>query len=248
MNAVDNRIEPSGRDGRDAAFRVVAAGLAGLPIGFAASAVLGGRLLTTPDDAGATLLALGAFGALFAAGIMAFAATLLSAKAARRTTMAVGAVSAAVVVYLVFDFVADRMARLRSFDAAYAALPTFELAFTARDLERRPFSTLTYDSETRAYTARRPGSWLCEGKGARGHNMALFEGLRAAQDAEALAQGSAAPEAEADDCKLRASWRMAQGPWMVSCAATTDERLVAAADRMVEETERKSSCRRAEAP
>ena len=247
MNAVDNRTEPSGRNGRDAAFRVVAAGLAGLPIGFAASAVLGGRLLTTPEDAGATLLALGAFGALFAAGIMAFAATLLSAKAARRTTMAVGAVSAAVVVYLVFDFVADRMARLRSFDEAYAALPTFELAFTARDLERKPFSTLTYDSETRAYTARRPGSWLCQGKGARAHNMALFEGLRAAQDT-APAQGSAAPEAEADDCKLHASWRIAQGPWVVSCAATTAEPLVAAADRMVEDTERKSSCRRAEAP
>ena len=243
---MENQTESRGRNGRDAAFRVVAAGLAGLPIGFAASAVLGGRLLTTPDDAGATLLALGAFGALFAAGIMAFAATLLSAKAARRATMAVGAVSAAVVVYLVFDFAADRMARLRSFDAAYAALPTFELAFTARDLERRPFSTLSYDSETRAYTARRPGSWLCEGKGARAHNMALFEGIRAAQGAEALAQGSAA--AEADDCKLRASWRVAQGPWVVSCAATAAERLVTAADGMVEETERKSSCRRAEAP
>lgn len=248
MNTVDNRTEPSGRNGRDAAFRVVAAGLAGLPIGFAASAVLGGRLLTTPDDAGATLLALGAFGALFAAGVMAFAATLLSAKAARRTTMAVGAVSAAVVVYLVFDFVADRMARLRSFDEAYAALPTFELAFTARDSARKPFSTLTYDAETRAYTARRPGSWLCEGKGARVHNMALFEGLRAAQGAEALAQGSASAEAEADDCKLRASWRIGQGPWEVSCAATAAERLVAAADGMIEETERKSSCRRAEAP
>lgn len=247
MNAVDNRTEPSGQNGRDAAFRVVAAGLAGLPIGFAASAVLGGRLLTTPDDAGATLLALGVFGALFAAGIMAFAATLLSAKAARRTTMAVGAVSAAVVAYLVFDFVADRMARLRSFDEAYAALPTFELVFTARDSAREPFSTLSYDSETRAYTARRPGRWLCEGKGARAHNMALFEGIRAAQGAEALAQ-SAAPEAEADDCKLRASWRVAQGSWVVSCAATAAERLVAAADGMVEETERKSSCRRAEAP
>ena len=248
MNAVDNRTEPSGRNGRDAAFRVVAAGLAGLPIGFAASAVLGGRLLTTPDDAGATLLALGAFGALFAAGIMAFAATLLSAKAARRATMAVGAVSAAVVAYMVFDFVADRMARLRSFDEAYAALPTFELAFAARDSERRPFSTLSYDSETRAYTARRPGSWLCQGKGARAHNMALFEGLRAAQSTEALAQESAAPEAEADNCKLRASWRVAQGSWVVSCAATAAERLVAAADGMVEDTERKSSCRRAEAP
>ena len=237
----------SRRNGRDAAFRVVAAGLAGLPIGFAASAVLGGRLLTTPEDAGATLLALGAFGALFAAGIMAFAATLLSAKAARRTTMAVGAVSAAVVAYLVFDFVADRMARLRSFDEAYAALPTFELAFTARDSARRPFSTLSYDSETRAYTARRPGRWLCEGKGARTHNMALFKGLHAAQGAQALAQESAAA-AEAADCKLRASWRVAQGAWEVSCAATAAELLVAAADRMVEETERKSSCRRAEAP
>ena len=244
---MDNRTEPAGRNGRDAAFRVVAAGLAGLPIGFAASVLLGGRLLTTPDDAGATLLALGAFGALFAAGIMAFAATLLSAKAARRATMAVGAVSAAVVVYMVFDFVADRMARLRSFDEAYAALPTFELAFTARDLARKPFSTLTYDSETRAYTAHRPGSWLCEGTGGRAHNMALFEGLRAAQGTT-LAPESAAPEAQADDCKLRASWRVAQGPWVVSCAATATERLVAAADGMVEDTERKSSCRRAEAP
>ena len=244
---MENQTESRGRNGRDAAFRVVAAGLAGLPIGFAASAVLGGRLLTTPDDAGATLLALGVFGALFAAGIMAFAATLLSAKAARRTTMAVGAVSAAVVAYLVFGFVADRMARLRSFDEAYAALPTFELAFTARDSAREPFSTLSYDSETRAYTARRPGSWLCQGTGARAHNMALFEGLRAAEAAQALAQ-SATPEGEADDCKLRASWRVAQGPWVVSCAATATERLVAVADGMVEETERKSSCRRAEAP
>ena len=233
---------------RDAAFRVAAAGLAGLPVGFAAGAVLGGRLLTSPEDGGATLLALGAFGALFGAGIMAFAATLLPAKGARRATVGVGAVSAAVVAYMVFEFVTDRMVRLRAFDEAYAALPAFELAFEARDPERKPFATLSYNSETRAYTARRPGGWRCQGNGARTHNMALFEGLRAAQGVDDAVARQMVEGSAADGCKLRVSWRIAQDPEVVRCASPAAERLIAAADAMIETTERKSSCRRAEAP
>ena len=232
---------------RDAAFRIAAAGLAGLPVGFAAGAVLGGRLLTSPEDGGATLLALGAFGALFGAGIMAFAAMQLPAKGARRATVGVGAVSAAVVAYMVFDFVTDRMARLRAFDEAYAVLPTFELAFEARDPEREPFSTLSYTSETRAYTARRPGGWRCQGNGARADNMALFEGVRAAQGENDAVTRQVEGDA-ADGCKLRVSWRIAQDPEIVQCASSAVERLIAAADAMIETTERKSSCRRAEAP
>ena len=244
---MDSRVESSKQNDKDAALRTVAAALAGLPVGFVVSAVLGGRLLTSPEDGGATLLALGGFGALFGAGIMAFAATLLSAKAARRATMAVGAVSAALVAYMVFDFVADRMAHMRAFDEAYAALPAFELAFEAQDPERQPFSTLSYTSETRAYTARRPGGWLCQGNGARDHNMALFDGIRAAQGADALARQMAETDS-ANACKLRVSWRIAEAPEVAWCASTATEHLVAAADGMIETTERKSSCRRAEAP
>ena len=244
---MDNQVETSKQNGKDAALRTVAAGLAGLPVGFVVSAVLGGRLLTSPEDGGAALLALGGFGALFGAGIMAFAATLLSAKAARRATMVVGAVSAALVAYMVFDFVANRMAQMRALDEAYAALPAFELAFEAEDPERKPFSTLSYASETRAYTARRPGGWLCQGNGARDHNMALFEGLRAAQGAEAVSPQMVETDMAAD-CKLHVSWRIAEAPAAVWCASTATEHLVAAADDMIETTERKSSCRRAEAP
>ena len=241
-------IETSEQTRRDAAFRVAAAVLAGLPVGFAAGAVLGGRLLTSPEDGGATLLALGAFGALFGAGIMAFVATLLPEKSARRATVGVGAVSAVVVAYVVFDFVTDRMARMRTFDEAYAVLPMFELAFEGRDPERKPFSTLSYNSEDRAYTARRPGGWLCQGNGARTHNMALFEGLRAAQGADDAVARQMVEGGVTNGCKLRVSWRIAQDPEVVRCASPAAERLIAAADAMIKTTERKSSCRRAEAP
>ena len=221
--------------GSSAPFRVAAAALAGLPAGFAAGAVFGGRLLTTPEapDAGPTLLALGVFGALFAAGAMAFAATLLTPKTTRLATLVVGAASALIVVYMVYGFVTDRMAQARAFDEAYAALPTFELALQADDEDRRPFSELSYRSDTRAYSARRPGGWFCEGAVTRAHNMALFQALPTATSSQ-LDEG----------CPLRMSWRIADGAEMRGCASANAEPLVAIADAMIEATERRSSCRR----
>ena len=230
--------EPSGtvrEQESTAPFRVAAAALAGLPVGFAAGAVFGGRLLTTPEapDAGPTLLALGVFGALFAAGAMAFAATLLAPKTTRLTTLSVGTASALIVVYMVYGFVTDQMAQARTFDEAYATLPAFELALQADDEDRRPFSELSYRSDTRAYSARRPGGWFCEGAATRAHNMALFQALPTATSPQ-----------PAERCSLRMSWRIADGVERRSCASANAEPLVAAADVMIEATERRSSCRR----
>lgn len=233
---MDETVAAAGGQDSKASFRLAAAALAGLPVGFAAGALLGGRLLTTPTtpDAGPTLLALGVFGALFGAGIMAFAAMQLTAKAARRATLLVGAVSAVVVLYMVYDFIVDRMARARAFDAAYAKVPTFELALTASDEDRRPFSDLAYRSETRTYSARRPGGWLCQGAGTRAHDMALFHAIRDADPALT------------EDCERRVAWRIADGAKAEGCASASADALFSAADTMIEATERRSSCRRAE--
>ena len=224
------------------AFRFAAAALAGAPVGFAGGALLGGRLLTDPADpaAGPTILLCGAFGALFAAGLMAAVVALLTPKAARLATLAGGVASIAVVVYVVQDFIGDRMAQARAFDAAYQRMPPFEIVLEAENRNRSPFSKLQYESEHRQYTAQRPGGWLCQGEGNREQTMALFEALGDARNPEQANNGTVAIE-----CGLRAAWRI-DDVAVEKCLGTGDAALFAVADALVEATERRSSCRRLE--
>lgn len=222
-----------------AAFRLAAAALAGVPLGFAGGALLGGRLLTNPSDpaaAGATL-ACAAFGALLVSGAMVLAVMLLTPKAGRLATLVGGVASIAVVVYAVQDFVGHRMAQARAFDEAYERMPHFDLALTAESASRRPFSKLQFESETGQYTAERPGGWLCQGHANREQTMTLFEGLGH------VADGRGANVDAVGACQMRATWQMG-GVSGEQCLDVDGQALIAAADTLVDATERRSSCRR----
>ena len=175
------------------------------------------------------VLGYGLLGALIAAVLFALVAFRLPPKPARIATLVAGGASFAILLYMVGDFVADRMARAQAFDAAYAAMPAFELALASNNPGRRPFSKLAYDAETREYTATRPGGWLCRGTASRQHKMALFAGLRVAE--------------ASDDCERKATWRIDGGSAKVNVCGAFDS-LFAAADEMVEATQRHASCRR----
>ena len=212
---------------------MAAAALAFAPLGFAAGALLGAYLNAGahPAQAGAAMLGHGLFGALAAALTFAGIAALLPPKPARVATLAAGAASFAVAFYLVGNYVAERMAASAALGAAYAALPAFELTLTTDDPQRAPFSTLSYRSPSREYTAERPGGWLCRGTAARDQTVALFTAL-----------GAVAVQ-EADACEQRASWRIGAGAALEGCVEEGGA-LLAAADAMVDATERKASCRR----
>ena len=210
--------------------------LAGAPVGFAAGAVLGGRLLATDDAAEAAklILACALFGALFVGALMALLATLLAPKPGRIVTLVAGAVSFAIVFYMVRDFVVERMERADALAAAFREMPAFELALTAEERSRWPFASLVFDSSSGAYVALRPGGWRCEGRGNRDQTVTLY-----------LALGQLHPGAVDAGCERRASWRVADGEQLEACA-DDDQALYAVADAMVEDTERRSSCRRAD--
>ena len=229
-------LGPAQRESSGGGLRLAAAVLAGAPVGFAAGALFGARALAadTPAEAAGGILAAGLFGALFCGAAMALLALLLPPRPVRIATLVAGAVSFAILVYMVQDFVSDRMARAQAFDAAYAGMVGFELALAAKEANRRPFSSLVVQSETRAYEALRPGGWRCEGRASRAQTWALYQGL----------QGLRASGVEAD-CERRASWRIAGGEPVAACLDGRGDALFAAADRLVEDTERRASCRRA---
>ena len=220
-----------------AAFRVAAAALAGVPVGFAAGAILGGQLLAAspPAEAGRLVLACALFGALFVGATLALSAFLLAPKPARIVTIVAGACSFAVAIYMVRAFVVDRMAQADALDAALQAMPRFELSLTVDEPARPPFSSLVYDSLDRSYRALRPGGWRCTGRGSRAHALALHQALR-----------HVGPDT-GEGCARRVSWRIDQGELMQGCA-DGDQALFAAADAMVDSTERRSSCRRSSEP
>lgn len=222
-----------------AAFRLAAAALAGAPLGFAGGALLGGRMLTNPSDpaAAGTTLACAAFGALLVSGAMVLAVMLLTPKAGRLATLVGGVASIAVVVYAVQDFVGHRMAQARAFDEAYERMPRFDLALVAESASRRPFSKLQFESETRRYTAERPGGWLCQGEANRQQTMALFEGLGPVVDGQEANVGAVAA------CQLRAAWQVGDASGQ-KCLDVDGQALIAAADTLIDATERRSSCRR----
>ena len=223
--------------------RALAGALSTAPLGFAAGAVVGGRyVIVEGGPSGIAILILAFLGAVLAAAAMALATAFLPPKPARISTVVAGGFSFAVLVYMVQDFIADRIEANRAFDAAYAVIPSFELTLESSDRQRRPFSRLTFEtdrqSDSRDYEALRPGGWLCRGSARQQHKLALYGAIRAVEN----------DNATAGPCNRRASWRI-DGEESVTgrCA---DEGLgfaalfQAAAD-MVESTERKASCRRA---
>ena len=219
-------------------FRVAAAALAAAPVGFAAGALLGARhpvVAGAGDAAGGMILACGLGGAVVAATVLAVAVARLAPGPARIATLVAGAGSFAILVYLVGNFVNDRLAHARAFNAAYARLPDFEVTLQARDPQRQPLSKLTYQAASRQYVANRPGGWICTGIGNRRQKMAIYEGLRANEQAEA--------NAGIENCTDQwASWTWDDGVGHAGCAEI--DQLFAAADAMVAATARGASCRR----
>lgn len=228
--------------------RAVAGALSAAPIGFAAGALLGVRYVAVQGGAGVSGAA--AFAVLLSALVVALLAAIamgvvtasLPPKTARVTTIVVGAMSFAILVYMVQDFVVHRLEQSRAFDVAYSRVPSFELTLTSADRQRRPFSTLAFDadrqSDTRDYEALRPGGWFCRGGGRRQDSLALYRGIRAAEK-DSPADGR---------CDRRATWRIAdEEPVTGRCADEGDgfAALFAAADEMIDSTQRYASCRRA---
>ena len=228
--------------------RAVAGALSAAPIGFAAGALLGVRYVAVQGGAGvsgaaAFAVLLGALVvALLAAIAMGVVTAYLPPKTARVTTIVAGAMSFAILVYVVQDFVVHRLEQSRAFDVAYAGVPSFELTLTATDRQRRPFATLAFtadrQSDTRDYEALRPGGWFCRGAGRPRDSLALYRGIRIAEK-DTVANGP---------CYRRATWRIDdEEPVTERCADKGDgfAALFAAADEMIDSTQRYASCRQA---
>ncbi len=223
--------------------RALAGALSAAPIGFAVGALFGGRYLVVEGASdGASILIVALFGALLAAVAMAAATTWLAPKPARITTIVSGGISFAILVYLVQDFVVDRVERGRAFDAEFAGIPSFELTLESTDQQRRPFATLTYQanrqSDSRDYEALRPRGWFCRGGGRRQDSLALYRGIRATEK-DTPADGP---------CERRASWRIDGEQAVADHCADAGEgfaMLFAAADTLIESTARYASCRQA---
>lgn len=226
---------------------IAAAALAWSPIGFVLGGFVAARALGPGVTEGGPIAASALLGAAAAAALMAGVATRLPAKPLRVATVVAGGVSFALIVYLVRDFVADRMRQAEAFDAAYARMVPFQLRIESNDANRRPFSVLTFDSTTRAYTAHRPGGWLCRGSGRRDHTLALARGLQQAAHEQSTARQPGT------HCPTRVSWRYhdAHAGTALAEEALADDRgtcapqsLLLAADALVGETARRASCRR----
>lgn len=221
-----------------------AAALAWAPIGFVGGGAVAVRTLAPEATEGGLVVAACVLGAGLAAALMAAVATRLPPKPLRIVTVVAGGVSFALVVYLVRDFVADRLRAGEAFDVAYARMTPFRLRLESNDGNRRPFSALTFDATTRTYAATRPGGWLCRGTGAREHTLAL---ARALQDAKGDA---------GTPCDMRVAWRYdppgktaaalgeAAEETVFDHSACAPAALLRVADAMIKRTERRASCRR----
>lgn len=214
-------------------FRIAAAALAGAPIGFAVGAYLAARRFIAHPEAGVIVLGCGLGGAVLAAAVMAIAATRLPPKRVRIGTLVAGGASFAILAYMVQDYVGERLERSRAFDAAYELMPAFELTLVTEDLRRDPFAELAFGSAGGDYMALRPRGWRCSGKGRRQDAMALYAALSAMATAP-----------EGGRCDVEAAWRIEDGEGQNACIGE-GHALLGAADAMIHETERKSSCRRA---
>lgn len=216
-------------------FRIAASALAAAPVGFAAGAVLTGRQLAAVGEVdGFTILSGALLGAIAAALFFAAAASTLPPKPVRIATLVCAGCSFAILIYLAQDFVRERLAAGAAVDAIYEAMPHYSLTLWAKDPDRRAFSRLEFRSDTGDYVAHRPGGWRCEGPGYAEHAVAVFEAM---DETELTTDAS---------CSLRASWRNIDAPTDTerSGCVSLGNALFAAADEMVEGTERKARCRR----
>ena len=233
---------PSTAPKRQERLAIAAAALAWAPIGFALGGLVAGPFLAA-GASGGTIAASAVLGAVAAAALMAGVATRLPAKPLRVTTVLAGGVSFALIIFLVRDFVTDRMRQAEAFDAAYAQLRPFQLRVESSDPNRRPFSQLTFHFTTRRYVAQRPGGWLCQGNGRREHAFALAGGLRLAKtETSRTGAGNA-------HCATVISWHYdaaagVEAPTQLEHTACAPEALLRAADAMVTGTARRASCRR----
>lgn len=240
MRRMPNRVAAPRRD----RFAIVAAALAWAPIGFVLGGYAAARALGPGATEGGPIAASALLGAVVAAVLMAGVATRLPAQPLRVATVVAGGVSFALIVYLVRDFVVDRMRQAAAVDAAYARMVPFALRIESNEANRRPFSALTFDSATGAYTARRPGGWLCKGDGQREHAVAFARGLREA------AREDAEPRPPGTPCPTRVAWRYhvavatAETPLGFERSACAPPTLLRAADALVARTARRASCRR----
>ena len=235
-----NATAPATRKARPA---IAAAALAWAPIGFVLGGLVAGRLFAAGESGGGAIAASALLGALVLAALMAGVATRLPAKPLRVTTVVAGGVSFALIIFLVRDFVADRMRQAEAFDAAYAQLRPFQLRVESNDPNRRPFSQLTFHFATRRYSAQRPGGWRCQGNGRREHAFALAGGLQLAE------QEATRTDAGLAHCATVVSWRYdaaasVEGASQLEHAACAPEALLRTADAMVTGTARRASCRR----
>lgn len=232
-----NATAPATRKARPA---IAAAALAWAPIGFVLGGLVAGRLFAAGESSGGAIAASALLGAFVLATLMAGVATRLPARPLRVTTVVAGGVSFALIIFLVRDFVADRMRQAEAFEAAYAQMRPFQLRVESRDPNRRPFSALTFNSTTHVYTAERPGGWLCRGNGLREHAFALARGLRLTTREDAA---STLPHGH---CATQVSWRYqdAAAGAEQERSACAPEALLHAADAMVKGTARRASCRR----
>ena len=152
--------------GTSRSFRVAAVALAAAPVGFAAGALLAARQLATPAGIdGLTILAHGLIGAIVAALLLTMAALTLPPKPVRIVTLVFAGASFAILVYMVQDFIVERMERAQARDAVYQDMPHYELTLWAKNPQREAFSQLQFNSETRRYVGQSPRRLALRGHG-----------------------------------------------------------------------------------
>ena len=153
----------------------------------------------------------------------------------RPTTISLGSISAVILAWLMTDFIGDRMRLAEEFDAAYAAMPTYEVILDHQFEGRGPLDKIEFASPARRFTASRPGGWRCEGDATREQDFELYRAISAAsrtfgENCSSLKIRYHAADVEIDTCV--ASDRSAAAP-------------ISAADTLVTANERISSCTRA---
>ena len=217
--------------GTSRSFRVAAAALAAAPVGFATGAPARGppignaRGHRRADDSRARTHRRNRRRPPADHG----GADVAAETGVRIATLVFAGASFAILVYMVQDFIFDRVERAQARDAVYQDMPHYELTLWAKNPQREAFSQLQFNSETRRYVANRPGGWRCEGTGTTSQAVVLLEAMQTVD-----------PEAH-PSCDLRASWRTigeATAMDKHGCVGN-DNALFAAADDMVEATERK---------
>ena len=160
---------------------------------------------------------------------------LMPERLQRATTISLGSISAVILAWLLTDFVGDRMRLAEEFDAAYAEMPSYDVALDHQFEGRRPLNTIEFASPERRFSAGRPGGWQCEGDATREQDYELYR---------AISVASKSFGANCSNLKIR--YRAADIE-LDTCVANDRNAaaLIAAADTLVTANERISSCTRA---